>query len=60
MGLIKAVFTGAGSALSDQWKEFFCCDAIPPSTLVVKGYKRTGKNHPIPKAAITLLQTAAL
>lgn len=43
MGLIKAVFTGAGSALSDQWKEFFCCDAIPPSTLVVKGYKRTGK-----------------
>ena len=40
MGLIKA-FTGAlGGTLADQWKEFFCCDAIDKDTLVVKGVKR--------------------
>ena len=40
MGLIKAGAGALGSALADQWKEFFYCDAIDKDTLVVKGVKR--------------------
>jgi len=47
MGLIKALSSviGAGKNaiggnLSDQWKEFFYCDAIPADVLVVKGQKK--------------------
>lgn len=41
MGLIKAIGGAAGGVLADSWKEFFYCDAIDKSTLVVKGQKRT-------------------
>lgn len=43
MGLIKAVISGVGSTFADTWKEFFCCDAMPPDVLVAKGYRRTSK-----------------
>lgn len=42
MGLIKAGIGAVGSALADQWKEFFYCDALDMDTLVVKGSKRVG------------------
>lgn len=42
MGLIKAGIGALGGVLADQWKEFFYCDAIDKSVLVVKGQKRTG------------------
>ncbi len=46
MGLIKstinAALGAAGGVLSDQWKEFFYCDAIENDILVVKGVKRIG------------------
>ena len=41
MGLIKAALGAAGGVLSDQWKEFFYCDAIPADVIMVKGQKRT-------------------
>ena len=41
MGLIKALIGSTGSALGDQWKEFFYCDSLDGETLVVKGQKRT-------------------
>ena len=41
MGLIKAGIGALGSALADQWKEFFYCDAMDKDTMVVKGQKRT-------------------
>ena len=41
MGLIKAGIGALGGVLADQWKEFFCCDALDMDTLVVKGQKRT-------------------
>lgn len=41
MGLILAAASAAGSVLSDQWKEYFYCDAIPNDTICVKGQKKT-------------------
>lgn len=41
MGLIKAAAGGIGGTLADQWKDFFSCDSIDESTLVVKGTKRS-------------------
>ena len=42
MGLIKAGAGALGGTLADQWKEFFCCDALGADILVTKGKKRTG------------------
>ena len=40
MGLIRAGIGALGGVLADQWKEFFCCEALDMDTLVVKGQKR--------------------
>ena len=40
MGLLKAGLGALGGVLADQWKEFFCCDALDMDTLMVKGEKR--------------------
>ena len=40
MGLIKAGIGAIGGVLADQWKEFFCCEAMDMDTLVIKGEKR--------------------
>ena len=41
MGLIKAGMAAIGTALADQWKEFFYCDSIDGDTWVEKGQKRS-------------------
>ena len=41
MGLISAAYGSAAGVLSDQWKEYFYCDALPENVLAVKGKKRT-------------------
>ena len=43
MGLIRAALTATGTALGDQWKEYFSCDALDANTLVTKGEKRTSR-----------------
>ena len=43
MGLIKAALGAGGGVLSDQWKEYFYCDELPPDVLVSKGMKRTSE-----------------
>ena len=47
MGLIKAALGAAGGVLSDQWKEYFYCDALGADVLAVKGRKRVsgGSNN---------------
>lgn len=41
MGLIRAIKNAAGSALADQWREYFYCDSLDEAVLVKKGNKRT-------------------
>ena len=40
MGLIKVFKDAVSSTWSDQWKEFFYCDAMEKDVLVTKGQKR--------------------
>ena len=40
MGLIKAGIGAVSSALADQWKEYFYCEALDKDVLVTKGAKR--------------------
>ena len=42
MGLLKAAHGAVHSVLQEQWKEFFCCSALPDDTLLVRGRKRIG------------------
>ncbi|MDY4033468.1 MAG: SPFH domain-containing protein [Pyramidobacter sp.] len=43
MGLFKAIGGAMGDVLSDQWREYFSCDAMDRDVLVERGYKRKGK-----------------
>ena len=48
MGLIHAGLGAATGVLSDQWKEYFYCEALPNTVLATKGRKRStlrGGNH---------------
>lgn len=42
MGLIKAGIKAVSGTLSDQWKDYFYCEALPADVLVVKGKKKGG------------------
>lgn len=39
MGILKAVLASVESSFGDQWKELFYCDALPDTTLIVRGRK---------------------
>ena len=40
MGLIKAVIGSISGTISETWKDYFVCDSMDNSTLMVKGVKR--------------------
>ena len=40
MGLIKAALGSVSGVLSDQWKEYFYCEALPQNVMAVKGKKK--------------------
>ncbi len=44
MGLIKAAVNAVKNTLSDQWKEYFYCDALPSDVLVRKGQNKFAGN----------------
>lgn len=39
MGILKAVIASVESTFGDQWKELFYCEALPDTTLIVRGQK---------------------
>ena len=47
MGLLRAGIEAAAGVLSEQWRDYLYCDAIPNDVLMVKGRKRTGGNDNI-------------
>lgn len=59
MGLIKAGIGAVGSALADQWKEFFYCDAIDKDTLVVKGSKRVSSRSSNTKGSDNIISNGS-
>ena len=41
MGLIRALASSTKGTLTDQWKEYFVCEALDGKTLVAKGEKKS-------------------
>ena len=39
MGILKAVIASVESTFRDQWRELFYCEALPDTTLIVRGQK---------------------
>ena len=60
MGLIRAALVAAGGTLSDQWKEYFYCDAQDASVLVTKGEKRTTRRSSNKKGIDNIISNGAV
>ncbi len=55
MGLMKAGSRAPGNTLAEQWKESFCCDALPNHVLMRKGEKRVSGRSSNTKGTDTIL-----
>lgn len=44
MGIFNAIIGATRSVMTEQWKEFFICDAISPEYMMIRGRKVTGPN----------------
>ncbi len=59
MGLIKAASAAAGSVLADQWKEYFYCDSLPETVLMVKGTKKVGRRSSNTKGSDNVISSGS-
>ncbi len=60
MGLIKAIGSALSTALGDQWREYFYCDALPADILVEKGQKRVGGKSSNTKGADNIISNGSI
>ena len=60
MGLLKAGFGAIDGVLADQWKEYFYCDSIDTTVLMVKGEKRTSKRSSNTKGEDNIISNGAV
>ncbi len=60
MGLIRAALGSVGGVLADQWKEYFYCEAIPNTVLMVKGHKRSGGRGSNTKGSDNIITTGSV
>ena len=60
MGLLKAGFDAAAGVLADEWREYFYCDSIDTTVLMVKGEKRTSKRSSNTKGEDNIISNGAI
>lgn len=61
MGLIKALSGAVSTALADQWKEYFYCEALPVDVLAMKGQKRVnGKKSSNTKGSENIISDGSI
>ena len=60
MGLIKATIGSVSGVMADQWKEYFYCEAIDESVLVVKGQKRESKRSSNTKGSDNIISNGSV
>lgn len=60
MGLIKAIGSALSTALGDQWREYFYCDALPADILVKKGQKRVGGKSSNTKGSDNIISNGSI
>jgi len=60
MGLLKAATGSIGGVMSDQWKEFFYCEAMEVDVLAVKGKKRDDKRSSNTKGTDNIISSGSV
>ena len=60
MGLIRAALTATGTALGDQWKEYFYSDALDATVLVAKGQKKVARRSSNKKGAENIISNGSV
>lgn len=60
MGLLKAAKNTVSSVLADQWKEYFYCESIPDTILVMKGKKRTDRRSANTKGSDNIITSGSV
>ncbi len=60
MGLIKAGLGSVGGVLADQWKEYFYCEAMPETVLMVKGHHRSSGRSSNTRGSDNIITTGSV
>ncbi|MDE6774933.1 MAG: SPFH domain-containing protein [Ruminococcus sp.] len=60
MGLIKAAVSSISSTLGDTWKDYFCCDSMPPNVLMMKATRKSGKGSSNKKGNENIITTGSV
>lgn len=60
MGLLRGVIGSVGGVLADQWKEYFYCEAIDDTVLMVKGHTRNSGRSSNTKGSDNIITTGSV
>lgn len=60
MGLLHAATASISTVLSDQWREYFYCDALADDVLVTKGLKRVSGKSSNTKASDNIISNGSV
>ncbi len=60
MGLIKAALGSVSGILADQWKEYFYCEALPETVLLMKASKRTSAKSSNTKGSDNIISNGSV
>lgn len=60
MGLLRGAIGSVGGVLADQWKEYFYCEAIDDTVLMVKGHTRNSGRSSNTKGSDNIITTGSV